>query len=552
MIIDDEDPASPSKDQQALPAVQHAQDDGPPPAYTAPDPGPSQVIAPVHDPRYAPYDPLLDPERRFEKGEPAGRRFMKAFAVAALIWALLVALTQGTLLWTRVNARTGVVSLHNHKTSSLYGAVLPDGRIIECRTGQSRWAAHDGGLRSMSLEMPMPSDAFYLFARGSYSSGHLNVVHDTDWTLRDTIKIDIQVHTTSPDTLAGATICRMQRKEGEQGLALLTPDDTSAYAQMTWSIKVQLPLSLNSDPLYFPAFETTLPRFTQTFDDMHDDVVFGFLRLASTNGKIHAHSVHANTAELLTSNGEVAGDFMASHLEIVASNQPIKANITIIADDTNNGTLKLKSSNGEIHSTVTLLDAQPASGEGTFSVIARTTNAALELAVVDLPLDADVHVSAKTSQGSATLRLPHTFEGDFQLRTSNSLPDVLFGPGVRDPSGRGRVRRMSKERVGRNRMIGAVGWVGPGVWPREPSDDQEEVRPRQGLRERVRERHDQYLQLASALGEKEGHRDAGVQTSDDDWDVEWQGGSAAPRGGRHLSSSALVVTSNGPALLDLT
>ncbi|TFY60269.1 hypothetical protein EVJ58_g5262 [Rhodofomes roseus] len=416
MIIDDEDPASPSKDQQALPAVQHAQDDGPPPAYTAPVPGPSQVIAPVYDPRYAPYDPLLDPERRFEKGEPAGRRFVKAFAVAALIWALLVALTQGTLLWARVNARTGVPGYMKRP---------------------SRWAAHDGGLRSMSLEMPLPSDAFYLFARGSYSSGHLRVVHNTDWTLRDTIKIDIQVHTTSPDILAGATICRMQRKEGEQGLALLTPDDMSAYAQMTWSIKVQLPPSLNSDPLYFPAFETTLPRFTQTFDDMHDDVVFGFLGLASTNGRIHAHSVHANTAELLTSNGEVAGDFTASHLEIVASNQPIKANITIIADETNNGTLKLKSSNGEIHSTVTLLDAQPASGEGTFSVIARTTNAALELAVVDLPLDADVHVSAKTSQGSATLRLPHTFEGDFQLRTSNSLPGRALRAGRARPERQG-------------------------------------------------------------------------------------------------------------------
>ena len=76
-------------------------------------------------------------------------------------------------------------------------------------------------MHEMSLEMALPPEAFYLFARGAYEEGRLVVVHDADWTHRRTIKVDIQVVTAHSDLLDEITICRMERKKGERGVALL-------------------------------------------------------------------------------------------------------------------------------------------------------------------------------------------------------------------------------------------------------------------------------------------------------------------------------------------
>lgn len=56
---------------------------------------------------------------------------------------------------------------------------------------------------------------------------------------------------------------------------------------------MHLPPSFDYGPLYVPAFETLLPRFAHSFEEMHEDVMFGFLGLAVTNGRISAGvSVH--------------------------------------------------------------------------------------------------------------------------------------------------------------------------------------------------------------------------------------------------------------------
>lgn len=67
----------------------------------------------------------------------------------------------------------------------------------------------------------MPPEAFYLFARGGYTKGRLVVVHDSDWTHRNTIKVDIQAVTAHSNLLDEIAICQMERKKGERGVALL-------------------------------------------------------------------------------------------------------------------------------------------------------------------------------------------------------------------------------------------------------------------------------------------------------------------------------------------
>lgn len=155
--------------------------------------------------------------------------------------------------------------------------------------------------------MALPPEAFYLFARGAYAEGRLAVVHDADWTHRSTVKVDIQVVTPQSSLLNEISICRMERKKGERGVALLVgavctsneliltkwyrqgpdaPSSPHSVPTLTWGLKVHLPPSFDYGPLLVPAFETLLPRFTHSFEEMHDDVMFGYLALAVTNAKI--------------------------------------------------------------------------------------------------------------------------------------------------------------------------------------------------------------------------------------------------------------------------
>ena len=109
MIIDDEDPGSPTKlDQpQALPAARREAPEDAPPAYTGPS---TPYPAPVHDAQAGPSSSLLDPEAQLPKEEPAGKRFFKAFAIAVAIWLTIAILSGGTIRSTYPTIREGVVS----------------------------------------------------------------------------------------------------------------------------------------------------------------------------------------------------------------------------------------------------------------------------------------------------------------------------------------------------------------------------------------------------------------------------------------------------------
>lgn len=209
-----------------------------------------------------------------------------------------------------------------------------------------------------------------------------------------------------------------------------------------------------------------------------------------------------------------------------------------------------------IYANVGLLDAIPSreSGDGGFQVVARTSNAPLDLSVFDLPLDADAHIAVSSSNGGAKLRLPPAFDGGFQLHTVNALSEVRFDADVPDPTDSGRERRMFKRRIDQNRLVGTVGWVESEFRQEARSG----VRPEDGGQrlwgsrpvgsDRSLERRRRFMEL---FGELEGERrHVGMQTSPDVWPAGWRDWNN-PAHGNH-SSSALVVSINGPAVLDLT
>lgn len=202
-----------------------------------------------------------------------------------------------------------------------------------------------------------------------------------------------------------------------------------------------------------------------------------------------------------------------------------------------------------IYATLGLLDSIPASesGTGAFNAVARTSNAPLDLAVYDLPVDADANFAVGSSNGGATLRLPPAFDGNFQLHTVNARSEVQFDAAVQDPSDRGRERRIVKRRIDKNRLVGSVSWDQPDH--KLGAREQRLLRShRTATSDNHAERRRRFRQLFDEL--EEVRMDVDVQTLPEvqPWDWrDWR----PPVHGNH-SSTALVVSINGPAVLDLT
>lgn len=90
-----------------------------------------------------------------------------------------------------------------------------------------------------------------------------------------------------------------------------------------------------------------------------------------------------------------------------------------------------------VNSTVNLL-SQAGHG-GTFTVGGATTNGRMSLDVLSLPIDATLHLYANTTNKAAAVSVPSTFEGYFDVKTTNEKATV-FTPSETDPSGRERAR----------------------------------------------------------------------------------------------------------------
>ena len=87
-------------------------------------------------------------------------------------------------------------------------------------------------------------------------------------------------------------------------------------------------------------------------------------------------------------------------------------------------------------------------------------NSAIDLAFVDAPVDHVLTASARTSNGRAEVAVHETFEGAFDLSTTNAGTPTVHARDGRDPAGHGR-KRGHAVRVGpsrRKEVHGNVWW----------------------------------------------------------------------------------------------
>ncbi|KAG2142313.1 uncharacterized protein EDB93DRAFT_1241632 [Suillus bovinus] len=414
-------------------------------------PGPSPPPPYTYQTSYQPVTEVVVVEYR----QSPAQRFWKAFVVAVLIWFLIAAFTSSTRM------------AFNHGSQLFQNGEPPhpgslDGTVHQCISG-SNWTLSHRGLNQFPhsaeafLELPVDSDALYLFTRGSQQSGHVDVVQSTQPT--DKVIVHVRVGYLARSALDHVNVCRLERKTNENGIGILTP--TSWYfpgigQQLRFEVKITLPAGNNGDSLYIKSFETETSNYSQDVADVWNTISFDRISLRTSNANVNAKSVTAEDGSIRSSNGAIRGHFnCASSLKLTTSNGPIQASVSLFnREDGTVSELKMTTSNSKIDANVDLVTH---SGHGgIFDVETHTSNGRVALEYTDIPVDSILRSETRSSNAATSVKLYSTFEGSFDVETSNSAATFKELP-VEDPSGQGRRREVTQRRE-RYRLRGSAHW----------------------------------------------------------------------------------------------
>ncbi|KAI1788344.1 hypothetical protein LXA43DRAFT_1097445 [Ganoderma leucocontextum] len=283
-----------------------------------------------------------------------------------------------------------------------------------------------------SVTLPVSASILSVISEGARTHGSLEVSQTADAASDAVVKVDVFYR--NQEDFDEATVCRLHPSDNEWGLGIFTPTwrpppHGDPFHQLRFEVHLRLPAGPS---LTVSQLKTDLHNFSQHLRALAGSVHFNKLGLKSTNGRIAAESVAGDKLELHTTNGAVLGQFKTT------------------------SELDLHSSNG--HAKVSLLPSSPDANGGAYHVTTQTSNGAIDLEFVDAPVDHALTASARTSNGRAEVTMHETFEGSFDLWTTNAGTPTVHARDVRDPAGRGRKRGYLVHANRRNSVRGNVWW----------------------------------------------------------------------------------------------
>ncbi|KAG8930164.1 hypothetical protein FRC03_006468 [Tulasnella sp. 419] len=420
--------------------------------------------------------------------EPAGRRFIKAFGVALLVYALL-SLVIGTLLtppsrhfeWgppPQPHADDGspvVCNLPWEKPSddpalsSPFNPIyvpwdtddLPSGSELETFVFPPYSSR-------MTMELDSEAPLLYFLARGSLAWGKIRIL--TEEVARKSesnpkVRIDIDVRYWSLIARNRANICILSKDEGAQGVGIYTPqrwphkfDDVE---KLLFTITVTIPIS-GVTPIPLSSLETYLPLFKHEIGNLDGKVTFSSLNLKASNAVVVAQSLQVNHLVIQTSNAPISGFFNVTDLiTLSTSNGAIDADVDLRSEDQHSPTeLNFRTSNARISTAVALHSTKNSrlqSRGGWFNLRVSTSNGRLNVTVPTAPITSHLNIVASTTNGGSLVDLPSAFEGSFALSTSNGALNVA-DEDPEDPTGQGLKRSIELDRVVRGHVSGRVWW----------------------------------------------------------------------------------------------
>ncbi|KAH8115207.1 hypothetical protein DFH11DRAFT_1507787 [Phellopilus nigrolimitatus] len=430
-------------------------------------------------------------------GEPARRRFWRAFAAALLIWLMLSMLVRSAL------ELAGVSRHHAHGGIATDWPEFARGEVGAC-VERTDWPASLSPLQvdfeaqnsltydlpakekmntppyhsQVSFALPAGAEGLYLLSRGSLAHGSVRIEPATSDTVSETdmATVDVRVGYWTPEALDRASVCRLARNSSgadahlndaqEHGVGIFTPHNWRAGRplrprdMLRFDVVLRLPAAPGR---VYKKLETDFSNFRH---GLAAGLAFGALDLKTSNAGIAAENVDVQAGTLKTSNAPITGSYnTSSSLKLVTSNAIIAASVSMShagggSSSSRATELLLKTSNGAINTSIAL--SSPAGSPG-FAIQSLTSNAPNTLLFPSHSPSAPLTLTLKTSNARARAALHPAFEGAFALRTSAvfGAPRVEYDARVADPSGRARERGVEVHRAGKGRADGRVWW---GEW----------------------------------------------------------------------------------------
>ncbi|KAI6119260.1 hypothetical protein EDD17DRAFT_1594587 [Pisolithus thermaeus] len=435
-----------------------------------PAPGPPQL-----PPAYSPYphhrgrSPLTGTTTAPLYRRSPFCRFVKASSIAFVLYLLIIAAARSTV---RMAFRS-----HQYSTPTV-GVPNPEDGTVLHRIDSTNWAHYESNPTWPTLPrpqfnypygaqttftLPVDADSLYLIARGAYQHGRVRV-RQSDNIESGSVRVDVRAAYYDQRALARVTLCKFTRADNEHGIGIYTPQWGWTYNykdQVQFLVTVTFPVApVPGTPLHIKRFDADTSQFSFSVGDLWETMLFDDVVLRTSNSHINVTSIALKHGSFRSSNGYIAGHYNASgSLKLATSNGKIKATVFLLNEHAQATELDMQTSNSLIQSELTL--STPSNTGGAFEVSARTSNSPIFLRYADSPLDSFLASSAVTSNSDACVKMHSTFEGSFELTTSNSSSSLKVRRGDEDPAGRGRQRVVAQHKTG-NVTSGTVSW-GPGV-----------------------------------------------------------------------------------------
>ncbi|KJA28698.1 hypothetical protein HYPSUDRAFT_61555 [Hypholoma sublateritium FD-334 SS-4] len=318
-----------------------------------------------------------------------------------------------------------------------------------------------------SFEIPLSADNIFFVSRGSLSAGLIEFVTSADQP-KDSVTVNViaEYHREYIRDLAKA--CLVSRDGNQQGVGLFTPiwpygrRTHGREDSMHFTIEIVFP-DFSDDKSAAPvkSFETDVPNTAQFTKFLKSSKLsFESIVLKGTNAPIVVESLSAAAGSVTTTNAGIRGKFYTTTaLLLKTSNSPIQVDVELHSNSTE-PTLVAHTSNGVLDATLHLTSSVGSGGK--FDISTATSNSPLSVVFQDAPLDSTVAFDGKTSNARAHAVLHPSYEGSFDIMTSNWFQANVNLLPAADPSGKERKRGTVVQHPKMGHAYGSTSWVGDG------------------------------------------------------------------------------------------
>ncbi|KAJ7064129.1 hypothetical protein C8F01DRAFT_1250381 [Mycena amicta] len=328
---------------------------------------------------------------------------------------------------------------------------------------------------SVEFDLPFDDDKLTFFlartagAEDDALHGKIQFQQDTNGV--GVARVAATVHLADMDSdsnalLRGVKVCRMgseeKREHGVLFWASLSELDQAAHLEVSVLLP---PTPEGTEPNH--DLTTDLPLFIHELGSLFTFwgmTVLQSIRLRSTNAAISSGVLVASQVALIqTSNASVDGWFWGRGLRIATTNGTINSTIVPFNEVPGSETqLDFRTSNGDIN--VAIFASLSPMSNNTLAVSAHTSNGNLTIHNGFDSRDATLRLDASTTAGSAEVRVGTSFEGTYELETTDHEASVVPDPDTKDPLGKDRTRVVTREDGGEwpEKVHGEIYWAQDG------------------------------------------------------------------------------------------